>query len=189
MNIVKDTLYELNHFEEMFGLESCCLDDGELHALIEEILDESTWNNSHSLENHFDRHVLKQGEKFDSNDPKFNSNMTIDDYKSEAESLTRAPAGKHDDKTASVIGFKLKPIRYQDVGRSERYVKIKRFVTPKYFPQEAKDGTRYREAVIYVDNDGDDDIISYMIIKPSRFFQYVNYLFDEELPENKEQNS
>ena len=40
MNVVKDTLYELNHFEEMFGLESCCLDDGELHALIEEILDE-----------------------------------------------------------------------------------------------------------------------------------------------------
>lgn len=157
------------------------LDDG----ILEDLLDESTWNNTANLEKHYRNHVLKDGEEFNSSDPKFSSDMTLDDYRREAEQLTIEPAGTHDDKTSKVIGFKLKPVRYDDTVRSPRYVKIKRYVEPEYFTDAARgDGNRYREAVIYVDNNGDNEIISYMIIKPSRFMQYVKYFFDKELPEN-----
>ena len=150
------------------------------------IIDESTWNNGNQIEKHYHKHVLRDGEKFNPDDPKFSSNMTIEDYKKEAERLSEAKAGMRDDKTSPIIGFELKPRNENDVHKSPRLVKIKKFVNPKYFPKEARgDGNRYREAVLYVDNNDDEDIITYMIIKDNRFKQYVKYLFKDELPESE----
>lgn len=171
-------------FDIRSGAYEFDVDDEDFYNLIEELLDEATWKDQNIIEQHYNKHVLHPDEKFDPNDPKFNSNMTIQDYKFSAERLSREPAGKHDDKQSNVIGFELLPVKYRE-HNSPRYVKIRRYVTPKYFPEEARgDGNRYREAVIYVDQEGDNNIISYMIIKQSRFNQYVNNLFSKELPEN-----
>lgn len=177
----------INLYTGMYEFDTSDLEDEEdFYNLLEELLDEVTWNDTERLRFHYNKHVLHEDEEFDPNDPKFSSNMKLDDYKSEAEKLTNEIASTHDDKTAPVIGFKLKPIKYDDTVKSPRYVKIRRFVNNKFFPKKARgDGNRYREAVIYVDNNGDTNIISYMIIKDSRFYQYVNTLFDEELPKNK----
>ena len=161
-------------------------DDDEMYDLVEELIEESTWNNTQQLKAHYNKHVLKSGESFDSIDPKFSSNMSLEEYKKCAEKLTREPAGLHDDKNSEVIGFRVAPVSYDD-SMSPRYIKIRKFVTNKYFPKEARrDGHRYREAVLYVDTPKDDNIISYMILKPSRFYKYVTKLFGEELPENQE---
>lgn len=154
--------------------------------LFESLIDESTWNDTNSLEGHFDKHVLKEDEVFDETDPKFDSSMKIDDYKREAEKLSISKAGKHDDKKSDVIGFELRPRKASDAGSSPRYVKIKRNANPKYLPAEALESdTKYKEAVIYVDQPHDDNIISYMLIRLPKFFNFVYNMFADELPENK----
>ena len=162
----------------------------EFSRLEESFLLESTWRDKGSLEFHYKEHVLKDGELFNPNVPKFSSNMTLEDYKREAEALSEEKAGKHDDKTSTVIGFQLKPRKESDKKKSPRFVKIRRFVNPEFFPKEARgDGNRYREAVLYVDQPTDDNIISYMIIKNNRFFDFVMNMFAEELPENTDERA
>lgn len=50
---------------------------------------EATFNNESHLKKHYDRHVLKEGEKFNPYDPKF-PHMTLEEYADAAEALTLA---------------------------------------------------------------------------------------------------
>ena len=106
--------------------------------LAEEFINEATWHNSDKFASHYSDHVLKDGEPFASNNPKF-APMSPDEYKEMAEWLTYAPAHKatykvvYDkrdgtekrimDTRAPIIGFVLKH-KEGDKDLLQRYIKI-----------------------------------------------------------------
>lgn len=192
-----ETVYNPYH-----GLEEA--DSISSQVLQEECLIEATWRNPLNLNRHYEKQVLKEGEKFNPDDPKFASNMTLEDYKEEAEKLSNAKADKSVYQTymykpegseeeiqrrsinlvSDVIGWVVEPQEGR-VGRLPRRIKVSKFINPKFFPEEAKGTGRYRAAVFYVDEPGEDNIISYFIIKDSRFKNLFNHQWLSELPENQ----
>lgn len=142
-----------------------------------------TWTSKTQLRKHYLAHVLRENEEFNGIDPKFTSNMTIEEYRDRAENLANVEAVRSDSIKGLVIGWQLQP-REGDKTRTVRCIKMMRGVTKAYRAEGLK-GKPYKEAVIYVQDTktGDCSIISYFILKPTYFFklkqQYVG-----ELPEN-----
>ena len=177
-----------------------------LRVIDEELLFEATWRNQANLQRHFEKQVMKEGEKFNPDDPKFASNMTLDDYKAEAEKLSIAEADKsvyqtytHDlegnefttprrspNLASNVIGWELLPQPGRE-GRMPRKIKVSKYINPKFFPPEAKGTGRYRAAVFYVDEPAEDNIISFFIIRDDKFKNLFKYQWKDELPENREE--
>lgn len=142
-----------------------------------------TWTSKSLLWNHYNDHVLKNGEEPTSLNPKFNSNMTIDDYKLRAEKIANSEAEGSGCVKCKILGWRLQP-RPEDNTRTIRCIKIKRGVKRLFRPEYAKNKP-YKEAVIYVcDPDTNDySIISYFILKPTYFFKLKEQMYSE-LPEN-----
>ena len=175
-----------------------------LRLIKEELLLEATWRNQANLQRHFEKQVLKDGEKFNPDDPKFAPNMTIDDYRQEAEKLSTAKADKSVYKiyeqdiegnkydvpkrspnlASNIIGWELLPQPGRE-GRMPRKIKVSKYINPKFFPPEAKGTGRYRAAVFYVDEPSEDNIISFFIIRDDKFKNLFKYQWKDELPENQ----
>ena len=176
-----------------------------LKIMDEELLTEATWKNAWSLEDHFKMHVLKEGEVFDPQNPKFAFNMTLEDYKNEAEKLSEAKADKSvyavykqdlkgnkyknplrsPNTVSNIIGWELEP-QEKRAGRSPRKIKVSKTIPVKFFPEDAKGKGKFRAAVIYVDEPSDDNIITYYIIREEKFINLFRHQWSNELPENQE---
>ena len=175
-----------------------------LKLVNEQLLFEATWRNQANLQRHFEKQVLKDGETFNPDDPKFASSMTLDDYKEEAEKLSTAKADSsvykvytHDldgkefseprrspNLASDVIGWELLPQPGRE-GRMPRKIKVAKYINPKFFPPEAKSTGRYRAAVFYVDEPSEDSIISFFFIRDDKFKNLFKYQWKDELPENR----
>lgn len=118
---------------------------------------------------HYDLHVLKPGEQFNPEDPKFPSTMTLEDYVKAAEELADEPAvqmfdfedGRGNTKDC-VVGWVLyhknknAPKGKRDTA-SNRIIKIR--TRSKFVPG-------FFDVVTYVDNVKDNQIFSFMCGKP-----------------------
>lgn len=137
---------------------------------IKYILNETLFTNSENLDRHWEKHVLKQDEPFNSLDPKF-PNMTKDQYDKFADELSNMTAWTSKDinnPDIPVIGFVLKD------GRRVKFLKHCRYWVLSKFPEE----------VIYVDDDKKGhETISYMLCKPDKIIRELRN-FASELPEN-----
>ena len=139
--------------------------------LTEQCLEEATFSGKNHLQTHYDRHVLKQNEKFDYNDPKF-PYMTIDEYAKRAEDLSNTKAGASDS-DESVIGY----VSNNDNWRFPRLIKIKR---------KSELNAEMSEVVIYVDDEvAGNQIMSYMLIRPDKALRRMKRDKINELPENQ----
>ena len=166
--------------------------------LLEEYILEATWTNVRQFQRHYDDHVLDEDEDFNPDNPKF-VHMEEQDYKDMAEKFSELPADKatyrvfyNNDGTVSnrlmntrsnVIGFILKP----DVGKYQRVTrKAKIIKTPIEYLPNGVSGEEYRTLVVYVDEGGEDEIISCYLLRPKKMFGIFKYQFEDELPENQE---
>lgn len=70
----------------------------------EDLLFEATFTNLANLERHYEKHVLKPGEKFNPRDPKF-LYMTIKEYAKRAEDFSNEKAGDSEDRVSHTIGW------------------------------------------------------------------------------------
>lgn len=135
----------------------------------EEYLFEATFTNPANLDRHYNQHVLKDGEEFNPDDPKFKP-ISKEEYARRAQELSETKAYPSDDRDPShtVIGFVLK---------DGRCVKFRKRCSD--YPTE-----RYCEEVIYVDDENKGhEIISYLVGRPGKIFrEKKNFL--SELPEN-----
>ena len=120
------------------------------------------------LKRHYKDHVLKPGEKFNKNNPKFPSNMTIEDYERAAEELADEPATAmwDVDNAEGVVGWVL----HHGNDRTNRIVKIRKH--SKFVPG-------FYDVVLYVDNKDDNQIFSFMCGKPSNMANWAyDYQYD-----------
>ena len=114
-------------------------------------------------------HVLLPDEEFDPNDPKYPSDVTLEQYVSEAEKLSDEQAlpitqMKVD---GNVYGF---VIERKGKDRTPRCVKIR---TKSVFDSD------YMDVIVYKDNNSDNKIFSFYMCKPSRLHRYdKDYLMD-----------
>lgn len=121
--------------------------------------------------------ILAPGEEFNPNDPKFESCMTIDEYKKRAEELSNEPAGTHADNSDpnhlrdNIFGWAIS--NYQSP--KPRNIKIK-------LPTEETDYNprKLPECVIYSQ---DDEVITYMLLQGKWKLNRYNRDFDSELNE------
>lgn len=166
--------------------------------IIENYLTEASWRNKNQFENHYKDHVLSDGEEFDPSNPKF-VNMPQSEYVDMAETISNFPANRavyktiyNDDGTvqrrimndrSNVIGFILKP-------DSNKYKRVKRkakiVVTPDRYLPNGVSGKDFRTLVIYVDDLGEDEIVSCYLLRPNKLRGLINYQFESELPENQD---
>lgn len=166
--------------------------------LYEELLLEVAWSNARQFKRHYDDHVLKEDETFSPDNPKF-APMDESEYKRMAEEISELPVEKavyktiyNSDGTVSrrimntrskAIGFILKP----DEGKFKRIVrKAKIIKTPKVFLPDGVNGDEYRTLVVYVDDGGEEEIISCYLLRPRKMFGLFNYQYGGELPENQD---
>lgn len=166
--------------------------------LLEEYILEATWTNVRQFQRHYNDHVLDEDEDFNPDNPKF-VHMEEQDYKDMAEKFSELTADKstyrvfyNNDGTVSnrlmntrsnVIGFILKP----DVGKYQRVMrKAKIIKTPTEYLPNGISGEEYRTLIVYVDEGGEDEIISCYLLRPKKMFGIFKYQFEDELPENQE---
>lgn len=166
--------------------------------LLEKYILEATWTNVRQFQRHYYDHVLDTDEEFNPDNPKF-VHMEEQDYKDMAEKFSELPADKatyrafyNNDGTVSnrlmntrsnVIGFILKP----DVGKYQRVIrKAKIIKTPIEYLPNGVNGEEYRTLVVYVDEGGEDEIISCYLLRPKKMFGIFKYQFEDELPENQD---
>ena len=164
--------------------------------LLEEFISESTWYNTKQLHRHYIDHVLGEDEEFSPDNPKF-VHMTEEEYRNMAEKFSELPADKatyrvfyNPDGTiknrvmntrSEVIGFVLKP----DVGKFQRIErKAKVIKTPQEYLPHGVSGNDFRTLVVYVDEGGEDEIISCYLLRPKKMFGIFKHQFEDELPEN-----
>lgn len=166
--------------------------------LYEEFLLEATWTNKRQFERHYNDHVLQDGEEFSPDNPKF-ANIDELEYKDMAEKFSELPADRAAYKTlynddgsvnkrlmntrSDVIGFVLTP----DVNKFQRITrKAKIIKTPKEYLPDGVSGEEYRTLVVYVDDGGEEEIISCYLLRPKKMFGIFKYQFEDELPENQD---
>lgn len=126
------------------------------------------FDSQYHLKKHFNSHVLKKGEKFDKNDPKFPSDMTIQQYAKEAEELADEPAAAmwDVDNSDGVVGWVL----HHGNDRTNRIIKIRKH--SKFVPG-------FYDVVLYVDNKDDNQIFSFMLGRPSNMSNWAyDYQYD-----------
>jgi len=145
-------------------------------------IDEAIFKSEHNLEKHStgDRsHILKPGEEFNPEDPKFDSSMTPEEYAKQAQILSELPVGTHADNSNhhnlhdNVFGW---VIKNDKTGNEGRNIKIK-------IPTEATsyNPNMYPEIVMY---SNDDNIISYFLLQGKWRIKKYDRDFYKELPEN-----
>lgn len=165
--------------------------------LYEEFLLEATWTNKRQFERHYNDHVLQDGEEFSPDNPKF-AQISELEYKDMAEKFSELPADKAAYRTiynndgsinkrlmntrSNVIGFILTP----DVNKFQRITRKAKIVkTPKEYLPDGVSGEEYRTLVVYVDDGGEEEIISCYLLRPKKMFGIFKYQFQSELPENQ----
>lgn len=134
-------------------------------------------------------HILADGEEFSWRDPKFDSSMSKEDYAREAEALSNAKAGKHEDNSDpekledKIFGWVFHNPKYN----ADRKFKVKIPGGPTKFNPKA-----LPELVIY--SMDDSTIITYMLLKgPRSLYNYEDQFVKEldeqllELPEEDEE--
>lgn len=133
---------------------------------------EATFKGKAHLEKHFNAHVLKENEQFDSNNPKFPHNMTIKDYYNEAEKLSLEKAGNSEDKHSEVVGW----VNNKSGWPHPRKIKIRR---------HSKWDSSCRDVVVYVDDEKTgNNVITFYLGQPRVLFREKQYYLSE-LPENE----
>lgn len=165
--------------------------------LYEEFLIEATWTNKRQFERHYNDHVLQDGEEFSPDNPKF-AQISELEYKDMAEKFSELPADKAVYRTiynndgsinkrlmntrSNVIGFILTP----DVNKFQRITRKAKIVkTPKEYLPDGVSGEEYRTLVVFVDDGGEEEIISCYLLRPKKMFGIFKYQFHSELPENQ----
>jgi len=141
--------------------------DNVLQFLNESLLLETPdFDNITHLKRHYNQHVLKPNEKFNPKDPKFPSTMTLDEYRSEARFLADEPAQPIQDMSANVVGW----VIYHHGDRTNRVIKIR---------QDSKFVPGYYDVVIYVDNEKDNQIFTFMCGQPKNMKNWADeYQYD-----------
>ena len=165
--------------------------------LYEEFLLEATWTNKRQFERHYNDHVLQDDEEFSPDNPKF-AHIDELEYKNMAKKFSELPADKatyrvfyNEDGSvknrlmntrSNVIGFILTP----DVNKFQRITRKAKIVkTPKEYLPDGVSGEEYRTLVVYVDDGGEEEIISCYLLRPKKMFGIFKYQFQDELPENQ----
>ena len=166
--------------------------------LYEEFLLEVAWSNAMQFKRHYDSHVLKEDEAFSPDNPKF-APMSESEYKKMAETFSELPADNATYKVfynedgsvknrlmntrSNVLGFILKP----DEGKFQRITRKAKIVkTPQEYLPDGVSGEEYRTLVVYVDDGGEEEIISCYLLRPRKMFGIFKYQFEDELPENQD---
>lgn len=136
----------------------------------EDFLFEATFRNPANLERHYEKHVLKPGEKFNPRDPKF-PYMTIKEYAKRAEDFSNEKAGDSEDRVSHTIGW----ISDKKEWKFPRIVK---------FRKSSRLHKGFGEMVAYVDSpESGTEVIQYMLTRPGKIFREKPYMISE-LPEN-----
>ena len=165
--------------------------------LLEDFLLEASWTNTRQFKRHYTDHVLGEDEKFSPDNPKF-KHVYETEYRKMAEDFSELPADKATYKVffnedgsiknrlmntrSNVIGFILKP----DEGKFQRITRKAKIVkTPQEYLPEGVSGEEYRTLVVYVDDGGEEEIISCYLLRPRKMFGIFKYQFEDELPENQ----
>lgn len=169
------------------------------HALLESLqlfenfLLEASWTNTNRFKTHYDSHVLKEGETFNPSDPKF-VHMTEAEYRGMAEQISEMPTDSAIYKTiydkdgnidrrimntrSNAVGFRLKP----DVGKFSRVPrKAKIVITPQKYLPDGVSGNDFRTIVVYVDEYGENEIVSCFLLRPRKMFGIFNNQYDGEM--------
>lgn len=138
--------------------------------ITEELLFEATFVNPVNLQKHYDKHVLKQGEEFNPDDPKF-PYMSIEEYAKRAEDFSNERAGNSEDRISHTIGW----INNRPGWNFPRIVK---------FRKSSRLHKGFGEMVAYVDSpQSGTEVIQYMLTRPGKIFREKKYKISE-LPEN-----
>ena len=165
--------------------------------LLEDFLLEASWTNTRQFKRHYTDHVLGEDEKFSPDNPKF-KHIDETEYRKMAEDFSELPADKatyrvfyNEDGSvknrlmntrSNVIGFILKP----DEGKFQRITRKAKIVkTPQEYLPDGVSGEEYRTLVVYVDDGGEEEIISCYLLRPKKMFGIFKYQFEDELPENQ----
>ena len=139
-------------------------------CITEELLLEATFKNPINLQKHYDKHVLKPGEVFNPDDPKF-PYMDIKEYAKRAEDFSNEPAGDSEDRVSHTIGW----ISSRPEWKFPRIVK---------FRISSRLHKGFGEMIAYVDSDiSGTEVIQYMLTRPGKIFREKKYMISE-LPEN-----
>lgn len=155
-----------------------------------EILGEALWRNAQKLREHFYKHVLMTDETFNPFDPKF-AHMTLKEYTERAEGLSEKSAGKSNSDD-TVVGWEIDMTKgpqtvsahFINKPENRRFVKINRSPDSSILPKESLKIGNFYECVIYTNEPGKDNIVTYMLLKPSNYRKMCREILDE-LPENK----
>ena len=113
-------------------------------------------------------HVLRPGERFNNNDPKYPETVTFDEYVKAAEDLSDEPALPISDLKVDgkVYGFVIK----RDKDPTPRIVKIR---TRSVF------NPKYMDVILYKDNKEDNQIFTFYLCRRDRLHRYdKNYIYD-----------
>lgn len=165
--------------------------------LLEDFLLEASWTNTRQFKRHYTDHVLGEDEKFSPDNPKF-KHIDETEYRKMAEDFSELPADKatyrvfyNEDGSvknrlmntrSNVIGFILKP----DEGKFQRITRKAKIVkTPQEYLPDGVNGEEYRTLVVYVDDGGEEEIISCYLLRPKKMFGIFKYQFEDELPESE----
>lgn len=134
--------------------------------LYEEYLEEATFSNPVQLTRHYNNHVLKPGEEFDDDDPKFPT-MSLSEYYDAAEKCSLEPVDN-----VNVFGYVVynENAPYNMRWRNPRVVKFKK--SSDYNPD-------YSETVVYVPEGHGDEIMSYMMSRKTKKIKDVVGTYDE----------
>lgn len=129
---------------------------------VENLLDEARFKNPSQLDSHYEEHVRKDGEEFDHGDPKFNADISKEEYAKKAEELSLVDA-----KTAETFD-ELSAAAYR-ANPKELSIKVDSpsYRSPRVIKYRFGPG-RYMEKVIYAEDDSDGEIISYMLARKGR---------------------
>ena len=166
--------------------------------LLEDFLLEASWTNTRQFKRHYNDHVLDEDEEFSPDNPKF-KHIDETEYRKMAEDFSELPADKatyrvfyNEDGSvknrlmntrSNVIGFILKP----DEGKFQRITrKAKIIKTPQEYLPDGVSGEEFRTLVVYVDDGGEEEIISCYLLRPKKMFGIFKYQFEDELPENQD---
>lgn len=113
-------------------------------------------------------HVLKPGEEFDPDDPKYPETVSFEEYVKAAEELSDAKALPHSKLKldGNVYGFVIK--RKKDPTKRIVKIRTKSVFDPKYM-----------DVIIYKDNWKDNQIFSFYMCRPDRYHRYdKDYVYE-----------
>ena len=135
----------------------------QLKQLDEDYLVEAPLSDGQNLTTHMNKHVLRPGEAYNPNSPKFTSRMSEEDYVNSAIELAKTEVyGTSDMKWVSIVGWQDEP-----QGNKPCYVKLRWRALPEHMPLDAR-GTKFPAEIVYynsLDNISIDNINTYYLIK------------------------